>query len=81
MELHSDGILSEGLVSVSQASKLLSLSRSTLYSLMERGELPYVKLGRARRVSRKALSELVARNAKGGWALEVAPASGKGPRG
>ena len=81
MEQQTDGMLSEGLVSVSQASKLLSLSRSTLYSLMDKGELPYVKLGRARRISKKALSELITRNVQGGWAVGEPSAAAKGPHG
>jgi excisionase family DNA binding protein len=37
------------------------LSRSTLYSLMQAGELPYVVLGRRRLIPRAALVELARR--------------------
>ena len=56
-----------GLVTVATASKLLGLSRSTIYAMMDKGELPYVKLGRARRLVRRDLAELVERSSTGGW--------------
>jgi excisionase family DNA binding protein len=40
---------------VSEAAQLLSISRSALYLLMDRGELPYSKFGRCRRVPKLAL--------------------------
>lgn len=33
------------LVSISDAAKLLSISRGSFYRLMKRGELPYVRIG------------------------------------
>ncbi len=53
---------SEGLARVCEAERFLSLSRATVYALMERGELEYVKIGRSRRIPWKALEELVVRN-------------------
>jgi excisionase family DNA binding protein len=35
---------------VPEVAAMLSLSRSKVYQLMESGELPYVKIGRSRRV-------------------------------
>lgn len=55
-------VVSEGLATVAEASDFLSLSRSTLYNLMDAGNLPYVKLGRARRIPRRSLHELAAQN-------------------
>ncbi len=57
----------DGLVRLAEAQKFTSLSRSKLYALMQRGELPYVQLGRARRIPRRALVELAARHLIGGW--------------
>ena len=54
--------VSEGLVSVREAAGFLGLGKSTVYELMDRGQLPFVRLGRARRVPRKALREFAARN-------------------
>ena len=42
----------DGLLTVADAARFLGLARSTLYVLMERGELSFVKLGRARRIPR-----------------------------
>ena len=53
-----------GLASVREAEAFLSLSRSSLYSMMDRGELAYVKLGKSRRIPWDALDELVQKNMK-----------------
>jgi excisionase family DNA binding protein len=39
-----------GLRPVQAVSEFLSLSRSKVYQLMETGKLPYVKIGKSRRV-------------------------------
>ena len=39
-----------GLKPVSAVAKFLAISRSKVYQLMESGQLPYVKLGKSRRV-------------------------------
>lgn len=49
------------LVKVEEAARLLSLSRSTIYELMDSGELPSVRHGTARRIPVTALREWVAR--------------------
>ena len=59
-----------GLMSVQEAARFLSVSRSTLYELMESGRLVYVKLGRARRIPRRAVVGLAAGNLRGGWHRE-----------
>ena len=53
-------ILKDGLQRVSDAAKFLGVSRSHIYSLMEQGELPYVKLGKSRRVPKQAVLNLAA---------------------
>lgn len=50
------------LLTVEEVTRRTALSRSTIYGLMERGALRYVKLGRSRRIPLDALQELVARN-------------------
>lgn len=52
----------EGLASVREAEEYLSVSRTSIYGLMDRGELRYVKLGKSRRIPWDALAELVQRN-------------------
>lgn len=63
-------VVEEGLLSVREAARFLSVSRSTLYELMESGQLYYVKIGRARRIPRRAVLELAARNLRGGWRVQ-----------
>jgi excisionase family DNA binding protein len=59
-------LVEEGLLKVTEAAEFLRLSRATLYSLMDRGELAFVKLGRSRRIPKRALIELAARELRGG---------------
>ncbi len=60
-------LVSSGMLTVAQAADLLSLGRTSVYKLMETGDLCYVKLGRARRIPKQAVLELAARNLRGGW--------------
>ena len=59
-------LVADGLMTVREAAVFLRLSRSTVYTLMDQGELPYVKLGRSRRIPKRALIELAARGLRGG---------------
>jgi excisionase family DNA binding protein len=59
-------LLAEGLVPVSEAAEFLGVSRSLLYALMDRGELPFVKIGRCRRIPRRALLAFAAERLRGG---------------
>lgn len=52
----------DGCVSVAEAVRLLALSTSEVYRLMDRGKLPFVKLGRRRLVPRRGVEELLAAN-------------------
>jgi excisionase family DNA binding protein len=56
-----DDLFADGCVSVPQAKEITTLSRSTLYGLMERGELVYTTVGRRRLIPRRALIELCQR--------------------
>jgi excisionase family DNA binding protein len=40
----------QGLYTVPQVAQFLALSRSKIYGLMDQGNLPYVKLGKSRRI-------------------------------
>jgi excisionase family DNA binding protein len=64
--------LDDGLLRVPEAARLLGLSRSMLYQLMDKGEMPYVKFGKARRINRQCLLEYVRRNVTG--PTQVVPA-------
>jgi excisionase family DNA binding protein len=49
------------LLRVEEAARMLSLSRTTVYLLMESGQLPSIKCGTARRIPRVALDEWINR--------------------
>lgn len=50
---------------VQEVARFLSLSRAKIYQLMTAGELPYVKLGKSRRVRWGDVLKLVDRNTHG----------------
>jgi excisionase family DNA binding protein len=52
----------DGLARVREAQGFLAMSRSAVYALMDKGELEYVKIGKARRIPWPALRELVEKN-------------------
>ncbi len=58
-------LVQDGLAGLGEAVRFLGVSRSTIYVLMESGQLPYVKIGRARRIPRRALVRLAAENIHG----------------
>lgn len=69
-------VFDDGLLSVSAAAMFLGLGKSKLYELMDAGELVYVKLGKARRIPKRALIELARANLRGGWNVLEGGASG-----
>lgn len=75
----ADALLGDGLTDVKGAAEFLAVSRTTVYGLMETGQLRYVKIGKARRIPRRALVELAAANLRGGWADASGPAGSASP--
>ena len=59
-------LVSDGLMTIREAAEFLSVSRTTLYQLMDQGLLCFVKLGWCRRIPRRAVVELAARELRGG---------------
>lgn len=57
--------MSDGLLTIREAAAFLCVSRSTLYGRMDAGELAFVKLGRSRRIPRRALIDLAASGLQG----------------
>jgi hypothetical protein len=55
-------LVADGSVSITDAVRFTGMSRAWLYGAMERGDLPYIKLGGARRIPRKALVKLLEDN-------------------
>ena len=53
-------MVADGLITVADAEIITGLKKSTLYQLMATGQLPYAKIGSARRIPRKALLEFMA---------------------
>lgn len=51
-----------GAISVKEAARLLGVSRSLLYAMMETGKLAYARIGRRRVIPRKAIQEVLAEN-------------------
>lgn len=47
------------LLTATQAAALLAISRTQVYALMGAGALPYVLIGRSRRIPRASLQEFV----------------------
>jgi excisionase family DNA binding protein len=61
----SEALVQDGLMTIGEAQQFLRLGRSTLYALMDRRELPYVMLGRARRIPKRALIAYAAKSVRG----------------
>ncbi len=51
---------------VAQTAEQLSVSRSKVYSLMDAGELEFVKLGKSRRIPQEAIDRLIVESTVGG---------------
>ncbi len=61
MTLDSKRHAVEGLCSVREACEFLSIGKSSLYSLMQKGDVPFCFVGKNRRIPRKALIEFTER--------------------
>ena len=57
----AERLVQEGMVTLQEACEFLGISRSRLYGMLAAGDLPSVKLGRCRRVPRRALIACAAR--------------------
>ncbi len=51
----TEDLMREGLDRVSDVARFLKLSVSTVYDLMGQGQLPFIKIGTARRVPHRAV--------------------------
>jgi excisionase family DNA binding protein len=71
MDTDRELLVSDGVLTVPDAANFLSISRSAVYQLMQSGRLPYVHIGRARRIPKRSLIGLAAANLKGGWAQQA----------
>ena len=64
-------IVEKGLMRIAEVARFYGVSRAKVYQLMDRGELAWVKLGRARRIPRRAVVELAARRLIGEGSSDV----------
>ena len=55
-----NSVCDDGLMRVTEAAAFLAVSRATLYALMADGKLTSVRIGRSRRVPRRAVIRLAA---------------------
>ncbi len=62
---HHRELVQDGLMTIREAVAFLHLGRSTLYGLMERGDLPYACIGARRLIPRRALVDLAASRLRG----------------
>lgn len=60
-----DEMVRDGFAEVAQAQEYLRLSRSSIYKLMEKGDLLYARFGRTRRIPWRSLREFAARQLVG----------------
>lgn len=67
MLMEARRVVEDGLLTTEEAAAFLGVRRSFLYKLMQTGELAFVKIGKARRIPKRALIELAAANLQGGW--------------
>ena len=58
-QYNTDDPMMTVLLTPAEAAERLSLSRSTIYTLIEQGHLRAVKIGRARRIPLRSLHEFV----------------------
>jgi len=58
------------LLSVAEAAKKLNIGRTLLYDLMGGGEMPFVRVGRTRRILRSHVEAFMKRNLIGGGSRE-----------
>jgi excisionase family DNA binding protein len=53
------------LITIEEAVRRLSLSRTVVYRLMDQGELRFMRMGRARRILASSVSDFVRKYADG----------------
>ncbi len=58
-------LVADGMAKVAEAAKFLGLAKSTVYGLMDSGELPSVRIGGSRRIPKRALIDLAAKSLEG----------------
>ncbi len=55
-------LIQEGLLNVREVEAIAGVKKSKIYELMSSGELPYVKIGSARRIPKRGLLDYLSAN-------------------
>lgn len=63
--MNKASLVADGLLTVREAATFLKTSRANLYSLCASGDLPFCKIGRSRRIPKRAVIELAERSLVG----------------
>jgi excisionase family DNA binding protein len=58
-------IAEDGFLTINEACQFLRVSRPTVYGMMGRDELPFVMVGKVRRIPRRAIVALVSQGLQG----------------
>lgn len=61
--------IDQGLLTVREVAKMLHIGITTVYELMERGQIQYVKIGKARRIPLSVVRKFAVNHLKGGWSV------------
>ncbi len=61
-----DDLTADGNAKIEEACKFLGVGRSTIYVLTESGQLPFIKIGKCRRIPWRALRQFNASCLTGG---------------
>jgi excisionase family DNA binding protein len=64
----AEALVDDGVMDLWAAAEFTGLGRSKLYELMDAGQLPFVRIGRTRRIPRRALVRLLVSGLVGGHA-------------
>ena len=59
-------LVQDGLATLDEAMTFLAIGRTKLYELMDTGQIPFSKMGRCRRIPRRALIEFAQLTLRGG---------------
>jgi excisionase family DNA binding protein len=59
---NAETVVCDGFDRVRDAARFLGISVSQVYLLMDRGELPYAKFGKSRRIPRRSVVQYAMRN-------------------
>ena len=60
--IEREELVADGLMKASEVARLLALGRNKIYELMDNGTLPYVRIGKSKRIPRKSVTDFMTDN-------------------